>query len=125
MIKTTLSTCMTWGLYIIMVLIMMLITRRLWNIFSKAFERGKFFSALLCGRIYYNGGHNVKKNIDKSVEWLKKGVQAMEAGCMCSLGQIYCSTDEKYRDVNSGIKIIGKCCKTWKHRCDELFVYVL
>ena len=79
--------------------------------FSKAFERGKFFSALLCGRIYYNGGHNVKKNIDKSVEWLKKGVQAMEAGCMCSLGQIYCSTDEKYRDVNSGIKLLENAAK--------------
>lgn len=79
--------------------------------FSKAFERGKFFSALLCGRIYYNGGHNVKKNIDKSVEWLKKGVQAMEAGCMCSLGRIYCSTDEKYRDVNSGIKLLENAAK--------------
>jgi len=79
--------------------------------FSKAFERGRFFSALLCGQIYYNGGHNVKKNIDKSVEWLKKGVLAMEAGCMCSLGQIYCSADEKYHDVNNGIKLLENAAK--------------
>ncbi len=74
--------------------------------FSKAFERGRFFSALFCGRIYYIGGHNVKKDMDKCVEWLKKGVQAMDADCMCALGQIYCSTDEKYCDVNSGIKLL-------------------
>ena len=79
--------------------------------FSKAFERGNFFSALLCGRIYYNGGHNVKKNIDKSVEWFKKGVQTMDADCMYSLGEIYCSTDEKYRDVNSGIKLLENAAK--------------
>lgn len=79
--------------------------------FSKAFERGKFFSALLCGRIYYNGGHNVKKNMDKSVEWFKKGVQTMDADCMYSLGEIYCSTDEKYRDVNSGIKLLENAAK--------------
>ena len=79
--------------------------------FSKAFERGKFFCALLCGRIYYNGGHNVKKNMDKSVEWFKKGVQTMDADCMYSLGLIYCSTDEKYRDVNSGIKLLENAAK--------------
>lgn len=79
--------------------------------FSKAFERGNFFSALLCGRIYYNGGHNVKKNMDKCVEWLKKGVQTMDADCMCSLGDIYCSTDEKYRDVNNGIKLLENAAK--------------
>lgn len=79
--------------------------------FSKAFERGRFLGAYYCGGIYYIGGHNVKKNIDKSVEWFKKGVQAMEAGCMCSLGQIYCSTDEKYRDVNSGIKLLENAAK--------------
>lgn len=79
--------------------------------FSKAFERGRFLGAYGCGVIYYIGGHNVKKNIDKSVEWFKKGVLAMEAGCMCSLGQIYCSTDEKYRDVNSGIKLLENAAK--------------
>jgi len=79
--------------------------------FSKAFERGKFSCAFLCGQIYYNGGHNVKKNIDKSVEWLKKGVQAMEADCMYFLGRIYCSTDEKYRDVNNGIKLLENAAK--------------
>ena len=79
--------------------------------FSKAFERGSFYSAYSCGQIYYDGGHNVKKNIDKSVEWFKKGARAMEAGCMCFLGQIYCSTDEKYRDVNSGIKLLENAAK--------------
>lgn len=79
--------------------------------FSKAFERGKFSSALLCCRIYYNGGHNVKKNMDKCVEWLKKGAQTMDADCMYSLGEIYCSTDEKYRDVNSGIKLLENAAK--------------
>lgn len=74
--------------------------------FSKAFERGRFNTAYLCGTIYYYGGHNVKKNMNKSVEWFKKGVQTMDADCMRSLGQIYCSTDEKYRDVNSGIKLL-------------------
>lgn len=79
--------------------------------FSKAFERGRFFCAYGCGDIYYKGGHNVKKNMDKCVEWLKKGVQAMEADCMCSLGRIYCSTDERYRDVNNGIKLLENAAK--------------
>ncbi|MBW4727092.1 tetratricopeptide repeat protein [Prevotella nigrescens] len=79
--------------------------------FSKAFEKGRFNTAYLCGTIYYYGDHNVKKNMDKSVEWLKKGVQAMDADCMSLLGQIYCGTDKKYYDVDNGIKLLGNAAK--------------
>ena len=52
--------------------------------------------------------------MDKGVEWLKKGVQAMDADCMSLLGQIYCGTNEKYRDVDNGIKLLENAAKLGK-----------
>lgn len=73
--------------------------------FKKSYSRGLAASAYSLGIIYINGNSEIKKDINKGIEWLEKGIRRNNKKCMKVMCKICLSEDSCYRqwhDVNRG-----------------------
>ena len=64
--------------------------------------------------LYRWGGSQIDKDIDKAVDWYKKGVEANDSKCMLELARIYLSEDsilQKYHDPKGGLQLLKKSIK--------------
>jgi hypothetical protein len=91
--------------------------------FEKAFENGRIGARQL-GFINYYGYANIEKNIDKAIEWYKKGVEIGSTSCMLQLVYIYISEDsilQKYHNEKEALSLVRKAIRLGSGTaCDEL-----
>ena len=81
---------------------------------EKAFNKGRISAAVQISDAYLDGSANIKPDIDKKVEWLKKGMNYNSAVCMRGLGYIYLSEDSvfvKYHNPEQGLTLLRKAVK--------------
>lgn len=81
--------------------------------YMKAFAQGNRYSAFEVAQ-FYRGNDEIDEDIDKTIEWLKKGVESNSTDCMLFLGEIYISEDSiftKYHNINKGLDLIRKATK--------------
>ena len=67
---------------------------------EKAFQKGEGNAAADLGSMFLMG-NNSKKDINKGIEWLKKGVGIGDTRCMYNLAWVYNSTDSLYKNFNN------------------------
>lgn len=67
---------------------------------EKAFQKGEGNAAADLGSMFLIG-NNSKKDINKGIEWLKKGVGIGDTECMYKLARVYNSTDSLYKNFNN------------------------
>lgn len=68
------------------------------------------------GQLYEHGGSQIKADIDKAVEYYKKGIECESSISMCNLARIYSSesTDSvygEYRDIKSAERLLQNAIK--------------
>ena len=59
--------------------------------FEIAYQNGNISSAFRLGNMYFNDNDEIPKDIEKSIEWYKKGSDGNHTGCMINLANIYLS----------------------------------
>ena len=82
----------------------------LWN---KSLSEG-YYGSFQIARLYEDGGSQIEKNIDKAIEFYKKGVERNEASCMFNLAIHYLSTDsslQKYHNPKAAFELLKKAVK--------------
>ena len=78
--------------------------------FEKAFESGSAYSASLIANSFIEG-EGIKKDLNKAIEWLKKGADVEESTCMTALSRIYLDESEEYKkfhNTKAGIDYLKK-----------------
>lgn len=78
---------------------------------EKAFEKGEFASASVIGSIYRLGPNDSIKNLDKAIEWYKKGAKSKDVKSMVNLAKCCISNDtvfRKWRDFTQSINLFEK-----------------
>lgn len=79
----------------------------------KAYENG-YNSAKRIAELYRYGGSQIEKDIDKAVEWYKKGVEVNGSGSMLELAWIYLSEDstlQRFHNTKGALELLRKSIK--------------
>lgn len=81
---------------------------------EKAFQKGEGNAAANLGCMYLFGINN-EKDIEKGVEWLKKGVSIGDAECMYRLATVYGADEpewQSYHNTKEALSLLGKAVKS-------------
>ena len=82
--------------------------------FTKAFKRGYSVSAWDIARMYLYGTGDIKKDKEKALEWLDRGIECNQTDCMVHKATLYLSNDTAYQDMHNprkGIELVKKATK--------------
>ena len=80
---------------------------------EKAYKSGQHTAGNIAD-LYWYGGSQIEKDIDKAVDWYKKGVEDNRSGCMLTLADIYLSEDsalQKFHNSKGALELLRKSIK--------------
>lgn len=84
------------------------------DLYTQSFNRGLKRSSYTLAVIYGYGYGNLKKNITKQMEWLKRGIESNDTKCMVEMAELCISEDSTYQDIHNperAIELFKKAAK--------------
>lgn len=81
--------------------------------FTQSYEKGRRYCASIIAQIYFDKNNKELYNIEKGIEWLKKGVKSNSTDAMLMLSSLYLISEndsvfKSYRNPNKGIELLEK-----------------
>lgn len=90
---------------------------------EKSFEQGESGSKQIA-ELYLHGGSQIEKDIDKAVEWYKKGIEVNGSGSMLMLADIFLAEDsalQKFHNTKGALELLKKSMKLKNaDACDKM-----
>lgn len=81
--------------------------------FSKAFNKGRRYSAYFLQSLYKGYG-DLKRDDEKRIEWLNRGIESNVTDCMVEMAWLCLSEDSAYQNIHNpqkGIELLKKAAK--------------
>lgn len=78
--------------------------------FSKAFNKGRRYSAYFLQSLYKGYG-DLKRDDEKRIEWLNRGIESNQTDCMVEMAKLCLSEDSTYKNIHNtqkGIELLKK-----------------
>lgn len=89
--------------------------------FTKSFYNGRHDSADLIQDIYANGYGDLKKDVTKQIEWIKRGIESNSTDCMVDMAKICISEDSIYKDYHNPQRAVELLKRAALHGSGEAY----